>query len=130
MSLVTHTHVTLTSLLLLFFRHQVLITFLVSFLNAPAHMKSPYLRQRLVEVLRDLLPDQADPEPASLTALPRNRAALEHLPVGLLRFYVEIERTGRSSQFYNKFSARYQVREGMIGVHHVCTDGSWFMIHE
>jgi ubiquitin conjugation factor E4 B len=42
-----------------------------------------------------------------------NITAQEHLAAGLMRFYVDIEHTGASTQFYDKFNYRYYISEIM-----------------
>ncbi|KAJ1958864.1 Ubiquitin conjugation factor E4 [Linderina pennispora] len=105
--------------------------FLITFLARPAYIKNPYLKAKLVDVLHMLTyrdPREDDDYVDTLGGnLPRddlwvhpaiyqfrdildsNRFAKAYLVPALLRFYVDIEQTGASSQFYDKFSIRYYI---------------------
>ncbi|KAJ1950049.1 Ubiquitin conjugation factor E4, partial [Linderina macrospora] len=105
--------------------------FLVTFLARPAYIKNPYLKAKLVDVLHMLTyrdPREDDDYVDTLGGnLPRddlrlhpaiyqfrdildsNQFAKAYLVPALLRFYVDIEQTGASSQFYDKFNIRYYI---------------------
>jgi len=82
-----------------------LLSFLTAFLASPNYIKNPYLRAKIVEVLLSLTPKQAD----KLDIYGANKLASTHLPTALMSFYVDIEFTGRSSSFYDKFTHRYHI---------------------
>jgi len=91
-----------------------IMDFLVTFISSSDYIKNPYLRGRFIDVIGIFTPRQLknlnlppfkfDPfEPASL-ALPQ-----QFLGPALIRFYIDVEITGASSQFYDKFNARFYV---------------------
>ncbi|KAI7823731.1 ubiquitin elongating factor core-domain-containing protein, partial [Kickxella alabastrina] len=86
----------------------VLPLFVVAFLARPALISNPHLKAKLIDVLHMLTyrdPRESD-DHASLDASAVSRA---YLVPALLRFYVDVERTGASSQFYDKFNVRYYI---------------------
>ncbi|GBF98629.1 ubiquitin conjugation factor E4-like [Raphidocelis subcapitata] len=94
---------------------------LVTFIGSPKHIRSPYLRSKLSEVIHAWLP-QADVNPgfrrgqsagrqaqqdAALAALfEAHPLVCEHLVPSLLGLYSDIEYTERAGQFYIKFNMR------------------------
>ncbi|KAJ1928958.1 Ubiquitin conjugation factor E4 [Tieghemiomyces parasiticus] len=90
---------------------ETLVTFLVVFLRQAAYLQNPYLRAKLVEVLYYMTLDQQRGYSDAALTLTATPVALEHLAPALLRFYVEVERTGASSQFYDKFNIRYHIAQ-------------------
>ncbi|KAK9240563.1 ubiquitin elongating factor core-domain-containing protein [Lipomyces kononenkoae] len=92
--------------------HVELVTFAVTFLRTSSYIKNPYLKAKIIEVLfygtlsqpafkNGFLGD-------TLNSLP---IATEHLFHLLMSFYIEIEQTGASSQFYDKFNIRYYISQ-------------------
>ncbi|KAK9356525.1 ubiquitin elongating factor core-domain-containing protein [Lipomyces doorenjongii] len=92
--------------------HVELVTFAVTFLRMSSYIKNPYLKAKIIEVLfygtlsqpaykNGFLGD-------TLNSLP---LAIEHLFHLLMSFYIEIEQTGASSQFYDKFNIRYYISQ-------------------
>lgn len=91
----------------------VLMTFLVTFIGSSSHVKNPYIRASLVELLAAMIPQGNNPNQPIAALFSGNITAQEHLASGLMRFYVDIEHTGASTQFYDKFNYRYYVSEIM-----------------
>ncbi|KAI8322923.1 hypothetical protein GQ54DRAFT_297088 [Martensiomyces pterosporus] len=108
----------------------VLPLFLVTFLARPAYIRNPYLKAKLVDVLHMLtyrdpredddyvdtlggnLPGNLRLHPAIYqfqNVLDHSEVAKTYLVPALLRFYVDIEQTGASSQFYDKLNIRYYI---------------------
>jgi len=94
------------------------LEFLVLLLGAPEHARNPYLRAKLVEVLRAWCPPAAEAgggareTPAALVARP----LFEHHPLcvralvpNLLTLYVDIEFGGGRSVFYDKMNIRHSI---------------------
>lgn len=90
------------------------------------YVTSPYLRAQFTDLMALLVPrqrldDDLSYEAAARVALPRAeqwRDALlddadlhARLPHGLMQLYIDIERTGRQSQFYDKFNIRYRLSQ-------------------
>ncbi|KAJ2722504.1 Ubiquitin conjugation factor E4 [Coemansia sp. Benny D115] len=107
----------------------VLPLFIVAFLARPQLISNPHLKANLVEVLHIMTyrdpredDDSVDTLGGSLVRmnyhpsvqrfrdnLDANSVARAYLVPALLRFYVDVERTGASSQFYDKFNVRYYI---------------------
>ncbi|KAJ2845084.1 Ubiquitin conjugation factor E4, partial [Coemansia brasiliensis] len=108
----------------------ILPLFVVAFLARPKYIRNPYLKAKLVDILHMLTyrdPREDDDYvdtlggniPGTLRLHPSiqqfqgnldgNALARVYLVPALLRFYVDIEQTGSSSQFYDKFNIRYYI---------------------
>ncbi|KAJ2704957.1 Ubiquitin conjugation factor E4 [Coemansia sp. IMI 203386] len=107
----------------------ILPLFIITFLARPSLISNPHLKSHLVDVLHMLTyrdpregDDYVDTLGGNLTTLQyhpsvdRFQANLDANPIAraymvpaLLRFYVDVERTGASSQFYDKFNVRYYI---------------------
>ncbi|KAJ2549665.1 Ubiquitin conjugation factor E4 [Coemansia sp. RSA 1933] len=107
----------------------VLPLFVVAFLARPGYISNPYVKAKLVDILhmltyRDPREDsdyvdthEGAPPTRTMrvhpavhqfqTCLDASALARRFLVPALLRFYVDIEQTGASSQFYDKFNIRY-----------------------
>ncbi|KAJ7250831.1 ubiquitin elongating factor core-domain-containing protein [Mycena haematopus] len=83
-----------------------LLIFVLTFLNSTWYIKNPFLKSKINDVLffgiwgygrerNGLLGNMLNTHPM----------ALKHLMPALTHFYIEVEQTGASSQFYDKFSA-------------------------
>eukprot|EP00873_Tetraselmis_striata_P001321 jgi/Tetstr1/421585/TSEL_012529.t1 len=102
-------------------RMEEYISFIVVFLGSHEYIKNPYLRSRLAEALMLLLPPDAlnsrrgYHRPAVSTSvsslLESDPMVLEYLVPALLRLYVDVEHTGRNTEFYEKFNIRQNVGE-------------------
>jgi ubiquitin conjugation factor E4 B len=102
-----------------------LVEFLVLFLGSKDHIKNPYLRSQLVEVLYEFSPDADRDEfrassqqqqllrnsPLSFVfhQIDSNPIAVRFLTPALIRLYVDIETTGRHGQFFDKFFVRRHI---------------------
>ncbi|XP_074108795.1 ubiquitination factor E4B [Cotesia typhae] len=86
-----------------------LITWLLVTICTPHCIRNPYLIAKIIEVLfvintssqgrNDILHDQVMSHPITKT----------HLASYLMKFYTDVETTGSSSEFYDKFSIRYHI---------------------
>ncbi|KAJ6508731.1 ubiquitin elongating factor core-domain-containing protein [Mycena sanguinolenta] len=87
-----------------------LLIFVLTFLNSTWYIKNPFLKSKINDVLffgiwgygrerNGLLGNMLNTHPM----------ALKHLMPALTHFYIEVEQTGASSQFYDKFSARRNI---------------------
>ncbi|KAI8084119.1 ubiquitin elongating factor core-domain-containing protein [Gilbertella persicaria] len=90
--------------------HDELVTFIITFLRNANYVKNPYLKAKLVEILFFFTYPIARGVPGELeNILNSHPLALQHLVPSLMNFYVEVEQTGASSQFYDKFNIRYNI---------------------
>ncbi|KXN88270.1 Ubiquitin conjugation factor E4 [Leucoagaricus sp. SymC.cos] len=87
-----------------------LLTFILTFLTSTWYIKNPFLKSKINDVLfiatqyygrerTGLLGNILNTEPM----------ALRHLIPALTHFYIEVEQTGASSQFYDKFNSRRSI---------------------
>jgi len=95
-----------------------IVDFLVLFLGSNQHIKNPYLRSQLVEVLYEFSPDAERDAlrserkahlPFVFHQIDSNPTAIKYLTPALIKLYVDIETTGRHAQFYDKFFARRHI---------------------
>ena len=80
--------------------------------NDGVFVKNPYLIAKLVEVFFLLTLDYGPGSNINFAVknlIGAHSIALQHLVSGLLVFYVDVEKTGHSSQFYDKFGIRYNI---------------------
>jgi ubiquitin conjugation factor E4 B len=90
------------------------VTFAMVLLYNNSLVKNPYLKAKLVEILWVL---SSPVEYTGLTELTidhefvTHKWAREYLVHVLIQFYIDIEQTGRSSQFYDKFNTRYNISQ-------------------
>lgn len=103
------------------------LTFAIAAASSPLHVKNPYLRAKLVEFISMIFPrpnvisnqGEADDDQAVVTDGYENpdmevlflghTLSCQHLPSAVFRLYVDVEHTGSHTQFYDKFSIRYQI---------------------
>lgn len=71
---------------------------------------NPHMKANIVEILYiGSLPRQ-DGHPGFMVSIfDRNELVTHNLLYSLLDFYVMVEKTGASSQFYDKFNSRYYI---------------------
>lgn len=90
-----------------------LVVFSLVFLRSSEYIKNPYLKAKLVEILfngvRPLR--RGETQGALSPVLNSHSLALQHLFPALMGFYIEVESTGLSSQFYDKFNIRYHISQ-------------------
>ncbi|KAG6550550.1 hypothetical protein Mapa_007919 [Marchantia paleacea] len=90
------------------------MSFIVMFMGSPLHVKNPYLRAKMVEVLNVWMPSKSySPSLANSMAslFEGHQMALQYLVPNLLKLYVDIEFTGSHTQFYDKFNIRHNISE-------------------
>ncbi|KAI8580706.1 hypothetical protein K450DRAFT_235570 [Umbelopsis ramanniana AG] len=91
-----------------------LITFIITFLSNGQYIKNPYLKAKLVEILCYFTYPIGQGIPGDLEdALHSQQISLKYLMPAMLNLFVEVEQTGASSQFYDKFNIRYNISEVM-----------------
>ncbi|KAJ2998080.1 hypothetical protein HDV02_004905 [Globomyces sp. JEL0801] len=92
------------------------IAFSMVMLSNSALIKNPYLKSKLVEILYSFtLPLWRTASGETLGRLDApfvtHPYAKTHLVPAILGFYIEVEQTGMSSQFYDKFNIRYNISQ-------------------
>ncbi|KAG6909123.1 hypothetical protein DXG01_001875 [Tephrocybe rancida] len=84
-----------------------LMTFILTFLNSTWYIKNPFLKSKINDVLFLSIWGYGYERHGILgNLLNTHPVALKHLMPALMHFYIEVEQTGASSQFYDKFNAR------------------------
>ncbi|XP_020626137.1 ubiquitin conjugation factor E4 A-like [Orbicella faveolata] len=98
-----------------------LVTFFIIYMGSPERVRNPHLRAKLAETLEALVPIQKSKNSAGLLSVSpvnmfnRQKAFLQHkvapayLPRALLQLFVDIEFTGHSMQFEQKFGYRHHM---------------------
>ncbi|KAK0464249.1 ubiquitin conjugation factor E4 [Desarmillaria tabescens] len=84
-----------------------LLIFVLTFLSSTWYIKNPFLKSKINDVLFIGIWNFGRERDGVLGFLLNTHPlALKHLMSSLMHFYIEVEQTGASSQFYDKFSER------------------------
>uniref|UniRef100_A0A1A9UJ04 Ubiquitin conjugation factor E4 B n=1 Tax=Glossina austeni TaxID=7395 RepID=A0A1A9UJ04_GLOAU len=90
-------------------RHSIdhsILTWLLTCVCAPHLIKNPYVTAKLVEVMFVF---SLGPSNVLNVAMWNHELAQTVLCSSLMKFYVDIETTGQSTEFYDKFTIRYHI---------------------
>ncbi|KAK5619426.1 Ubiquitin conjugation factor E4 B [Crenichthys baileyi] len=88
---------------------QDVVTFLVVFICSQHYIRNPYLIAKLVEVLFVTNP-AVQPRTQRFSEMMENHPlSIKHLVPALMKFYTDVEHTGATSEFYDKFTIRYHI---------------------
>ncbi|KAG7088410.1 hypothetical protein E1B28_012407 [Marasmius oreades] len=86
------------------------LTFVLTFLTSTWYIKNPFLKSKINDILFMCLWGYGRERNGILGGLLHSHPlALKHLMPALTNFYIEVEQTGASSQFYDKFNARRNI---------------------
>ncbi|KDR82849.1 hypothetical protein GALMADRAFT_238456 [Galerina marginata CBS 339.88] len=87
-----------------------LMTFVLTFLTSTWYIKNPFLKSKINDVLFMSIWGYGRERNGILgNMLNTHPMALKHVMPALMHFYIEVEQTGASSQFYDKFNARRNI---------------------
>ncbi|EAU86067.1 ubiquitin conjugation factor E4 [Coprinopsis cinerea okayama7 len=87
-----------------------LLIFILTFLTSTWYIKNPFLKSKINDVLFMSTWGYGRERNGVLgNMLNSHPLALKHLIPALTHFYIEVEQTGASSQFYDKFNARRNI---------------------
>ncbi|KAI0632350.1 ubiquitin conjugation factor E4 [Trametes polyzona] len=86
-----------------------MLVWCLTFLRSTWYIKNPFLKAKIVEVLFYGTWSWGEHRSVLTTLLNTHPMALKHLVPALMNFYIEVERTGASSQFYDKFNSRRNI---------------------
>jgi len=86
-----------------------LVTWLLTILSNTHYFSNPYLASKLVEVLFVVNPQVQEKTGEMYRKLMGHYICENHLPSSLMRFYTDVEQTGSSNEFYDKFTIRYHI---------------------
>jgi len=87
-----------------------MLIFALTFLTSTWYIKNPFLKAKINEILfMSILGYGRERNGVLGNLLNTHPLALKHLMPALMNFYIEVEQTGASSQFYDKFNARRSI---------------------
>ncbi|KAK1296537.1 putative ubiquitin conjugation factor E4 [Acorus calamus] len=86
------------------------MNFIIMFMASPSYIKNPYLRAKMVEVLKLWIPERSGSS-ATAALFEGHQLSLDFLVRNLLKLYVDIEFTGSHTQFFDKFTIRHNIAE-------------------
>lgn len=88
----------------------IFVEFSVILLRCPELIGNPHMKAHLIEVLfMGSLPLSNGDPGIMISIFHSNKLVLNNILYSLLDFYVMVEKTGASSQFYDKFNSRYYI---------------------
>ncbi|XP_068599959.1 ubiquitin conjugation factor E4 B [Brachionichthys hirsutus] len=88
---------------------QDIVAFLVVFICSQNYIRNPYLIAKLVEVLFVTNP-AVQPRTQRFSEMMENHPlSIKQLVPALMKFYTDVEHTGATSEFYDKFTIRYHI---------------------
>ncbi|KAJ3542484.1 hypothetical protein NMY22_g3494 [Coprinellus aureogranulatus] len=91
-----------------------LLVFILTFLTSTWYIKNPFLKSKINDVLFMSTRYYGRERHGVLgNMLNSHPLALKHLIPALTHFYIEVEQTGASSQFYDKFHARRNIASAL-----------------
>ncbi|CCE78652.1 Piso0_000678 [Millerozyma farinosa CBS 7064] len=89
---------------------QLFVEFAIIILRCPELVSNPHMKAHLIEVLFIGSLPSMDGGPGFMTPIfNTNKLVVDNILYSLLDFYVMVEKTGASSQFYDKFNTRYYI---------------------
>ncbi|EJC98051.1 uncharacterized protein FOMMEDRAFT_171416 [Fomitiporia mediterranea MF3/22] len=86
-----------------------LVTWALTFLRSSWYIKNPFLKAKINEAIFYGTLSYGRQNGVLVNILNTDPFALKHLIPALMSFYIEVEQTGASSQFYDKFNARRNI---------------------
>lgn len=89
-------------------------------LRCPELVSNPHLKGKLVQVLSiGTMPVRENSPGFMMEIFENNELVRKHILYALLDFYVIVEKTGSSSQFYDKFNSRYSISIILEELYHI-----------
>ncbi|XP_072888318.1 ubiquitin conjugation factor E4 B isoform X2 [Hemitrygon akajei] len=88
---------------------QDVVTFLVVFICSQNYIRNPYLIAKLVEVMFVTNPAVQPRTQKFYEMMENHPLATKQLVPALMKFYTDVEHTGATSEFYDKFTIRYHI---------------------
>ncbi|KAG7521279.1 ubiquitin conjugation factor E4 B isoform X2 [Solea senegalensis] len=88
---------------------QDIVTFLVVFICSQNYIRNPYLIAKLVEVLFVTNPAVQSRTQRFSEMMENHPLSIKQLVPALMKFYTDVEHTGATSEFYDKFTIRYHI---------------------
>lgn len=89
-----------------------ILIFFVTFLRQSSYINNPYVKAKFVEMIFYGVLELPNGRPGFfMQDIDSNQLILNHLFHSLMKFYIDVERTGASSQFEDKFNTRYYISQ-------------------
>lgn len=89
-----------------------LLIYFITFLRQTTFINNPYVKAKFIEMLFYGVLELGNNHPGYFTQdIDTNELALNNLFHSLMQFYIDVERTGASSQFEDKFNSRYYISQ-------------------
>ncbi|XP_066527459.1 ubiquitin conjugation factor E4 B isoform X2 [Hoplias malabaricus] len=88
---------------------QDIVTFLIVFICSQNYIRNPYLIAKLVEVLFVTNPAVQPRTQRFFEMIENHPLSVNQLVPALMKFYTDVEHTGATSEFYDKFTIRYHI---------------------
>ncbi|KAI1301826.1 Ubiquitin conjugation factor E4 B [Halotydeus destructor] len=85
------------------------ITFIVAFACSQNYVSNPYLVAKIIEVIYGTITAPQNYGLELIRKILSHHIAERHLARSLMKFYTDVESTGTSSEFYDKFSIRFHL---------------------
>jgi ubiquitin conjugation factor E4 B len=86
------------------------LNFIIMFMASSSYIKNPYLKAKMVEVLKCWMPQRSGLK-STAALFEGHQLCVDYLVKSLLKLYVDIEFTGSHTQFYDKFNIRHDIAE-------------------
>lgn len=86
-----------------------LVNFLIIFVCSSDYFHNPYVVAKLVEVIFVLNPTIQPKAKVFYERIENHPLSVQYLAPALMKFYTDVETTGSSNEFYDKFSIRYHI---------------------
>lgn len=95
--------------------HTDVMNSIVTLLASPQYVKNPHIRVKMVQVLTVLMPrGKGGRLHAALVSPFDSNFVVENLGIALTNLYVDVERTGSASQFYDRLNARHELSSILV----------------
>ncbi|OLL22473.1 Ubiquitin conjugation factor E4 [Neolecta irregularis DAH-3] len=92
------------------YNQETIVMFCLTFLRASRAIKNPHLKAKLVETMYfGIHPSRRNPRGVFVDVMHAHPFSVKHFLPAMMSFYVEVEQTGLSSQFYDKFNVRHNI---------------------
>lgn len=95
--------------------HTDIMNSVVTLLASPQYVKNPHIRVKMVQVLTVLMPRNKGGrlQPTRVSPFDSN-FVVSQLGIALTNLYIDVERTGSASQFYDRLNARHQLSSILV----------------
>ncbi|CAG5104449.1 Oidioi.mRNA.OKI2018_I69.chr1.g1259.t1.cds [Oikopleura dioica] len=101
----------LTAMVVIFKEHPEFVEFITISATSPSYYRNPYLVAKFIELIFNLHPSHNTAnDPICFNGIVQHEFSKKRLAPVLMKFYSDVEQTGASSEFYDKFSIRHHIQ--------------------